>query len=52
MNNVRRDASRHFRNKNKAYLKAKIQENITNSKISNIRDFYRGISEFMKGHQP
>ena len=24
MNNVRRDASRHFRNKKKAYLKAKI----------------------------
>jgi hypothetical protein len=26
MNNVRRDASRHFRNKQKAYLKAKIEE--------------------------
>jgi hypothetical protein len=26
MNNVRRDASRHFRNKKKAYLKAKIEE--------------------------
>jgi len=26
LNNVRRDASRHFRNKTKAYLKAKIEE--------------------------
>jgi hypothetical protein len=38
MNNVRRDASRHFRNKKKAYLKAKIEELETNSKINNIRD--------------
>ena len=26
LNNVRRDASRNFRNKKKAYLKAKIEE--------------------------
>jgi len=26
MNNVRRDASRHFRNKKKSYMKAKIEE--------------------------
>jgi hypothetical protein len=26
MNNVRREVSRHFRNKNNAYLKAKIEE--------------------------
>jgi len=25
LNNIRRDASRHFRNKNKAYLKAKLR---------------------------
>ena len=31
MNNVRRDASRHFRNKQKAYLKAKIEKLETNS---------------------
>jgi hypothetical protein len=43
MNNVRRDASRHFRNKKKAYLKAKIEERETNSKIKNIKDLYRGI---------
>ena len=37
LNNVRRDASRHFRNKKKAYLKAKIEELETNSKINNVR---------------
>ena len=42
--NVRRDASKHFRNKKKAYLKAKIEELETNSKIINIRDLYRGIN--------
>jgi hypothetical protein len=31
MNNVRRVASRHFRNKMKAYLKSKIEERETNS---------------------
>jgi hypothetical protein len=52
MNNVRREASRHFRNKKKACLKAKIEELETNSKINNIRDFYRGINDFKKGYQP
>ena len=46
LNNVRRDASRHFRNKKKAYLKAKIEELEANSKIKNIRDLYRGIDGF------
>ena len=36
LNKVRRDASRHFRNKKKAYLKGKIEELETNSKINNI----------------
>jgi hypothetical protein len=49
MNNVRREASRHFRNKKKAYLKAKIEELETNRKINNIRDLYRGINDFKKG---
>jgi hypothetical protein len=44
LNNVRRDVSRHLRNKNKAYLKAKIEELETNSKINNVRDLYRGTS--------
>jgi len=52
LNSVRCDASRHFRNKQKAYLKAKIEELETNSKISNIRDLYRGINDFKKGYQP
>jgi len=33
LNNVRRDASRHFRNKKKEYLKAKVDEPETNRKI-------------------
>ena len=43
LNNVRREVSRHFRDKKKAYLRAKIKELETNSKIQNIRDLYRGI---------
>jgi len=46
LNNVRHDASRHFRNKTKAYLKAKIEDLETNSKIKTIRYLYRGISDF------
>jgi hypothetical protein len=52
LNNVRREASRHFRNKEKEYLKAKINELETNSKNKNIRDLYRGINDFKKGYQP
>ena len=42
----------YFRNKKKAYLKAKIEDLETNSKIKNIRDLYRGISDFKRGYQP
>ena len=35
LNNVRREATRHFRNKKKACLEAKIEELETNSKIKN-----------------
>jgi len=52
LNSVRREVSRHFRNKKKAYLKAKIEELETNSKIQNIRDLYRGINDFKKRYQP
>jgi len=38
--------------KKKAYLRAKIEELETNSKIQNIRDLYRGINDFKKGYQP
>jgi len=49
VNNVRREASKHFRSKKNEYLKAKIEVLVTNSKIKNIRDLYRGISDFKKG---
>jgi len=52
LNNVRREVSRHFRNKKTAHLRAKIEEFETNNKIQNIRDLYRGINDFKKGYQP
>ena len=48
LNNARRGASRHFRKKKKAYMKTKIEELETNSKINNVRDLYRGINDFKK----
>jgi hypothetical protein len=44
LNKVRCEASRHFRNKKKEYLKVKMNELETNSKIKNNRDLYRGIN--------
>ena len=35
-----------------AYVKAKIDENETNSKIKNFRDLFRGIIDLKKGYQP
>jgi hypothetical protein len=52
LNNVRRQGSRHFRNKKGEYLKDKINELESNSKNKNIRDLYRGINEFKKSYQP
>jgi hypothetical protein len=52
LNNVRCEARGHFRNKKKAYLKAKIEELEAKSRIKNIRDLYRGIHDFKKGYQP
>jgi len=49
MNNVRHEVSRHFREKKKADLRAKIKELETNSKNQNIRDLYRCINDFKKG---
>jgi hypothetical protein len=46
LTNVRRDVSRHARNKEKAYPKVKIEELENNSKINNVRDLYRGINDF------
>jgi hypothetical protein len=48
LNNVRREASRHFRNKKREYLKDKINELSTNSKNKN----NRGIIGFKRGCQP
>jgi hypothetical protein len=48
-NNVRREASRYFKNTKREYLKDKINELATNSKNKNIRDLYRGINEFKRG---
>ena len=39
LNTVRREVSRHFWKKKKAYLRAKVEERETNSKIKNICDF-------------
>ena len=52
LNIIKHEASKHFRNKTKEYLKTKIEEFETNSKIKNIRDLYRGINVFKKGYQP
>jgi hypothetical protein len=52
LHNVRHEASRHFRNKPKEYIKAKIDLLETNREIKNVRDLYRGINDFKKGNQP
>jgi hypothetical protein len=52
LNNVRHSASRHYRKIEGEYLKAKICELETDRVINNIRDLYRGISDFKKGYQP
>jgi hypothetical protein len=52
LHSLRREASRHFKNKKNEYLKAKINELETNSKKKNIRDLYKDISDFKRGYQP
>jgi hypothetical protein len=42
--NVRRETSGIFRNKEREYLRGKISELETNNKNKNIRDLYRGIN--------
>jgi hypothetical protein len=51
LNNVRREASRHFRNKKREYLKYRINELATNSKHKNITDLYSGINKSKRGYQ-
>jgi hypothetical protein len=52
LNNVRRESSRHFRNKKREYLKGKIKELKTKSKNRNIKELHRGINEFTECYQP
>jgi hypothetical protein len=51
LSDVRWEASRHFRNKKREYLKDNINELESNNKNKNIRDLYRGVYEFKKGYQ-
>jgi hypothetical protein len=44
LNNMKGEASRHFRTKKRDYLKGKINELAMNSNIKNIRDLCRGIN--------
>jgi hypothetical protein len=46
VNNVAREASRHFRNKKREYLKDEINVLAMTSRNKNIRDLYREINEF------
>jgi hypothetical protein len=48
LNNIRHEASRHFRNKKKECLKDRINVIAMNSKNKNIR----GRNEFKRGYQP
>jgi hypothetical protein len=52
LRNVRREVSRHFRNKERDYLKGKITDIELNCKNKNIRNLYRAITEFKKGYHP
>ena len=48
LNNVRSEARRHFRDKKKEYLNAKMDEFETKSKIKNITDTYRGTNDLRR----
>ena len=50
--NLKREVSRYFMNKRNEYMKAKINEYEINSEIKNIRDLYRGTSDFKIGYPP
>jgi hypothetical protein len=50
LNNIRCEASMHFRNKKRECLKDKINELATHSNNKNIRDLCRGTNEFKKGY--
>jgi hypothetical protein len=44
LNNVRREASRHFMYKKRKYLKDKINELAINSKNKKIKDLHKGVN--------
>jgi hypothetical protein len=50
LNSVRCEVSWYFKNKEREYLRDKINELATKSKNKNIRDLYRGIT-FNRGYQ-
>jgi hypothetical protein len=52
MNDRRHEASRHFRNKKREYLKHNINELATNSRNKHIRDPYKETDEFKRGYHP
>jgi hypothetical protein len=51
LNNVRREASRYFKNKKREYLINKINDLATISKNKNIGDLCRGLKECKRGYQ-
>jgi hypothetical protein len=50
LNNVRREASRHFGNKKREYLKDKINVLATNNNKKNIRNLYREVRGFKRDY--
>jgi hypothetical protein len=44
LNNITHEASKHFANKKRDYLKGKINELEIHSKNKNMRDLYKGIN--------
>jgi hypothetical protein len=52
LNNIRHETSRYFRNKNREYLKDKINEVAINSKKKKITDLCRRTNEFKSSYQP
>jgi hypothetical protein len=49
---VRREVSRHFRNKKWEYLKDKINKFAKNRNNKTTRNLYRKVNEFKSGYQP
>jgi hypothetical protein len=52
LKNIRRNVTRHCRNKKKEYLQFKIEEHETNNKLKNTRKLYRCISDYKKIYHP